>query len=85
MTINDEVLVRSFPSEPLIRKIFSENGKTILVWKGKGSMPMPCHKNNVYIVNLDLVGKIEAEIIQYGDYSPKLDELWKHAEPYYDK
>jgi hypothetical protein len=86
MAVGEIVLVRSFPSDPLIRQVYEENGNYVLVWRGTKEvhdLPSPCPKNRVFVYDPKLIQELETERHTNGSYSEKLKMLWKRAKPYY--
>jgi len=84
---NNIVLVRSYPAEPLIRKVFGENNEYVMVWRGDSSAtdyPSPCPKNKVFEADLELKRQIDKAILTHGVNNSEVEILWQKARPVYN-
>lgn len=86
-------LVKSFPSDPIVRYIFEENNDYVKLcseegfrlWRGKRIRPLAvrCPKSRVFSYAPELYAKLKEAAYAMED-EQLLDALWEHAQPYYD-
>lgn len=87
MPVGDKVLVRSFPSDPLIRQIYYEEDEAVLVWRGTAKpddLPAPCPKKSIFVYDAELVDQLMSELRKDDSNSQNLQVLWEKAKPYYN-
>jgi len=93
MGANEVVLVKSFPNDPVIRRIFEEKDDCVLLcleeefrkWEDEGIKPQTvrCPKSRVYNYDVGLYLKLKEAAYSLGD-NDLLETLWNQAESYYD-
>jgi hypothetical protein len=94
MASGDVVLVRSFPDEPLARRIYREDENFVLIcledefvkWREHGIEPfaVPCPRENIYEFDAMLFQSMRKMAYNLnGNRSELKDLLWKLAKPYY--
>lgn len=92
METGDVVLVKSFPNDPVVRRIFEENDAWVKLcleeefklWADKGIKPrtVRCPKSRVFNYNQELHTKLKEAAYLLGDNN-LLEALWNQAESYY--
>ena len=86
------VLVKSFPSEPLVRSVFKEKDDYVMLcleeefklWKDKGVTPLvvKCPKSRVFHYDEKLYRKLSEAAYSLED-NDLLEALWNQAESYH--
>ena len=94
MAIEEIVLVKSFPNEPLLRCVFGEQDDGIMlclqedlrIWEQQGIEPLTvkCPKTRVFEYDDKLFEKLKESAYTLEDQT-LLDSLWEQARAYEDK
>lgn len=92
MRAGEFVLVKSFPSEPVVRCVFEEGEDGVLLclqqefslWQDKGVKPLAvkCPKSLVFRYDEELHRKLRGAAYSLGD-NDLLEALWNQVESYY--
>ena len=92
MVANEVALVRSFPNDPVVRRIFEEKDDWVLLcpeeefrlWEEEGIKPQTvrCPKSRVYNYDPELYSKLKQAAYVLEDEN-LLETLWNQAESYY--
>lgn len=86
------ILVKSFPNDPVVRRICEENDDWVKLcleeefklWEDKGIKPesVKCPRSRVFDYNQELCTKLKEAAYLLGDNN-LLEALWNQAESYY--
>lgn len=92
MPVGEIVLVKSFPNDPVIRRIFEEieDGAMICLeeefrlWEDRGIKPqaVKCPQSRIFQYDNDLFLKLKEAAYSLGDNN-LLNTLWSRAQRYY--